>query len=346
MRNLNRKKRSGGEVVATAGEILSEDEEHAFTRDSATDDTRVRTAIAWLEESELLTREENQVQVFPSSLRVSSVEEAKERLDRVSIATTYRQQLLRIAEMMIGADADEGITTDELMGVSDLSSEGVRKALYDLERLGIASNDTALTAFVHAGVERHSRRRFEQAEALEVALIAHMREGAPDQGKGDSSPLHLRIAAQTLRDEGLADPLPERLWRIIRSLSYDGRGEDGAVGSLAVRKQDAERVWVTLQREWAAIEEAARLRRGAADLLLEHLLACLPSGSRGTDLLAETTLGDLLQAIESDVALKGKVRKSLETARSCPVVVARTGGHSPPQGSGGIPPSHDPSFGA
>lgn len=308
LRNLNRKKRLGGEVVATAGEILSEDEEHAFTRDSATNDTRVRTAIAWLEESELLTREENQVQVFPSSLRVSSIAEAKERLDRTSIATTYRQQLLRIAEMMIRADADEGITTDELMGASDLSSEGVRKALYDLERLGIASNDTALTAFVHAGVERHSRRRFEQAEALEVALIAHMREEAPDQGKGDSSPLHLRIAAQTLRDEGLADPLPERLWRIIRSLSYDGRGEDGTVGSLAVRKQDAERVWVTLQREWAAIEEAARIRRKAADLLLEYLLSCLPSGSRGTDLLAETTLGNLLQTIESDVALKGKVR--------------------------------------
>ena len=308
LRNLNRKKRLGGEVVATAGEILIEDEEHAFKRDSATDDTRVRTAIAWLEESELLTREENQVQVFPSSLRVSSVEEAAKRLDRSNIVTAYRQQLLRIAEMMIEADADEGITTDDLMGASHLSPEGVRKALYDLEKIGIASNDTALTAFVHVGVKRHSRERLEQAEALETALIAHMREAAPDQGKGDSSPLHLRVAAQTLRDAGLTDPLPERLWRIIRSLSQDGRGEDGAVGSLAVRRQDAERVWVTLRREWDAIEEAAKIRREAAGLLLEHLLARLPSGSRGTDLLAETTLGNLLQSIESDVTLKGKVR--------------------------------------
>ncbi len=46
-------------------------------RDSATDDTRVRTAISWLEEAALLSREENQVQVFPSSLRVSSVDEAR-----------------------------------------------------------------------------------------------------------------------------------------------------------------------------------------------------------------------------------------------------------------------------
>ena len=65
LRNLDRKKRGEGEVVATAGEILSEDEEAAFERDSATDDTRVRTAVAWLEETVLLTREENHVQVFP-----------------------------------------------------------------------------------------------------------------------------------------------------------------------------------------------------------------------------------------------------------------------------------------
>ena len=59
LRNLDRKKRLNGEVVATAGEILGEDEDKAFERDSATDDTRVRTAVAWLEETELLTREEN-----------------------------------------------------------------------------------------------------------------------------------------------------------------------------------------------------------------------------------------------------------------------------------------------
>ena len=56
LRNLDRKKRLGGEVVATTGEILGEDEEQAFERDSATDDTRVRTAVAWLEEAKLLTR--------------------------------------------------------------------------------------------------------------------------------------------------------------------------------------------------------------------------------------------------------------------------------------------------
>ena len=309
LRNLDRKKRVGGEVVATAGEILGEDDENAFERDSATDDTRVRTAIAWLEEAVLLTREENQATVFPSSLRVSSVEEARIKLRGASIARTRRDELLSIAGTLIDADPDEGISTDELMGVSGLSSEEVCNALRDLETFGIASNDTALTAYVHAGVERSSRKRLQEAESLESALIAHLRAAAPDMGRGDSSLLHLRVASQALRDAGEVDPLPERLWRILRSISFDGRGEGGGGGSLTVRKRDAETAQMTLRREWSALEETASLRREGAHRLLEHLLACLPPGSRGMDLLAETTIGRLLVALEDDLVLKSRVRK-------------------------------------
>ena len=305
LRNLDRKQRIRGEVVATSGEILGEDEDGAFERDSATDDTRVRTAVSWLEESQLLTREANFVQVFPSSLRVQSVEQARQQLAHRDIPDAYRERLLRIVAALFGADADEGIDTDELMGVSGLSSERLRKALYDLEGFGIANNDTALTAYVHIGVPRSSKQRLDDAVALETALIAHMQEAAPDLRKGDGSALHLRVAAQVLRDAGLPDPLQERLWRIVRGIAWDGRGEtDGAGGSLSVRKKNADTVYVTLCREWEAIEKTAGLRRAAAERLLEHLLECLPAGSQGTDLLAETTLGELLRAIKADLFLK------------------------------------------
>ncbi len=309
LRNLDRKRRFGGDVVATAGEILGEDDEKVFARDSTTDDTRVRTAVAWLEESRLLTREENVVQVFPSSLRVSSHEEAARQLAKAQVTAAYRAQLLLITEALIGAPADDGISTDELMATSGLSPERLRGALYDLERFGIASNDTALTAFVHTSGTRTSRMRLEEAMALEIELIAHMQKMAPDMGQGDSSSLHLRIAAQMLRDQGLADPLPERLFRIVRSIAFDGRGEDdGGAGSLTVRKRDAETARITLHREWDKLKEWAEIRRDAAVRLLEHLLDGLPPGSRGTDLLAETTLGKLLAAIESDLILKSRVR--------------------------------------
>ena len=120
LRNLERKKRTDGEIIATSGEILGEDEDADFERDSATDDTRVRTAISWLEEAQLLTREENHVQIFPSSLRVGSVDEARRKLAKRQLREDYRAKLLAIAKALIEADPDEGISTDELVGVSGL----------------------------------------------------------------------------------------------------------------------------------------------------------------------------------------------------------------------------------
>ena len=310
LRNLDRKKRFGGDVVATAGEILGEDEEKAFVRDSATDDTRVRTAIAWLEEADLLSREENVVNVFPSSLRVETVEEARRKLER----ERHRGRLSRpVDEDCGGADRDrvgrehqhrraDGAHRPEHRGRARRALRP-RAARHRQQRHG----DHRVRAH---GVERSSRTRLEQAAALETELIAHMREHAHDHGKGDTALLHLRIAAQVLRDQGLADPLPERLWRIVRGIANDGRGEDGAAGSLSVRKQDAETARITLQREWEDVgghgAAPARGRRAPAGASARR--AQLPQGSRGTDLLAETTLGKLLQAVEADMMLKAESR--------------------------------------
>ena len=303
----NRKKGQEGDIIATSGEILGEDEDNAFERDSATDDTRVRTALSWLEESDLLSREENRVQIFPSSLRVASRDEAEAKFAKLTITDAYRGQLLKIISALIGAPPDEGISTDELMAVSGLTAEKARGALHDLEQFGIASNDTALTAYVHAGVRRSSRRRFEQAEELEKGLIDLMREMSPDMDKDDTSTLHLRNASQHLKDDGHAYALPERLRRIVRSIAADGRGEGGGGGSLGVRGSDPETMRLTLQREWKDLEMIAAQRRTAARLLMEHLLIRLPPKIRGADLLSETTMGNLLAAIKSDQILSSEV---------------------------------------
>ena len=78
----------------------------------------------------LATREENQVQIFPSSLRVGFVEEARARLGRQEIRSDYRCQLLAVAEALIEADPDQGISTDQLMLRGRLDSRAVRAALY------------------------------------------------------------------------------------------------------------------------------------------------------------------------------------------------------------------------
>ena len=241
-------------------------------------------------------------------MRVNSIEQAKSRLNRSSMRDDYRKRLLSICGALIAADPDEGLSTDELMAESGLSPEGVRGALHDLEQLGIASNDTALTAFVHEWVQRSSRRRFEQAAGLERAVIELLRETYPDMAQGESSPLHLRLVTPRLKEAGHSSALPERVRSIVRSIAADGRGEGGSGGSLGVRGRDTETVLVTLQREWKDLEGLAERRRAAASVLLDHLRSALPPGSRGTDLLAETTMGKLTTALKADMTLANQVK--------------------------------------
>ncbi|MCY4148132.1 MAG: RecQ family ATP-dependent DNA helicase [Gammaproteobacteria bacterium] len=301
-------KQEAGEVIVTPGEILLEDDEKVFERDEATDDTRVKTAISWLEDAILLTREENRVQIFPSSLRVDSIEDAKARLDiRNDLRKDYRVKLLDITRLLFQSDPDEGISTDELMGITGFASKEVQKALHDLEELGIANNDTALTAYVHTGVERSSNRRFGNASELETALISLLREAAPDLVVGETSTLHLRIASQRLRDAGIPEPLLERVLRILRGLSHDGK-EGGGTGSLDLRVHEMENARITLRRSWDDLDKTSGLRRDGASVLLKHLLGRLPPSARGTDLLADTTLGGLRNALVSDIELKSRIK--------------------------------------
>lgn len=317
IRRLDRKKGKTGEIVATSGEILSEDENGGFERDSTTDDTRVKTAISWLEESQIIRRDENEVQVFPSSLRVNSIEEAQTKLTKQNISQDHQKQLLAIVSCIFETEPTIGVSTDELMAVAGMNAEQLRTALYDLERIGIAKNDTALTVYVHAKVERSSEKRLQEAIAEENKLIELLREESPDLSKNDPQPLYLQQTTQRMRNEGFEKINPDRITRILNGLSKDGRTESNDKGSIRIKRNNKETVIVTLLREWKDLARTADIRIGACQCILRHLLSTIPKDKSGTDLLAETSMGDLIHAIETDLTLKSQVKdyvKLLHTA--------------------------------
>ena len=317
LRHLDKRQRRHHEgaddpVVATAGEILIQDHGGEFQRDSVTDDDRVRTAVAWLEEARLARRDENRTSVFPSSLRVKSVEEARKRItrnsSRLNIRPEVRRRMLTVVHRLAHADPTAGVSTDELMSECGCSLRELRAVFSALEEMGVASNDMRITIFVHVGVENASRRRLALAQELEKGLIDALREEAPDQEIDDWTRLGLRHLAQHLREKDIENPLPERLLRILRSISADGRDEPDARRSIEIRARDMDTISVRLRRPWEAIERIARLRRDGAGLLLNHLVGRVPSGARGVDLLVETTYGNLQEAIKSDLMLTAELK--------------------------------------
>lgn len=303
LRRLDEKTSKKGDVVATSGEIVRAERDHDFERDQLTDDTRVKTAVSWLEEATLLAREENRVRIFPACLTVRSVTDAEAILEKAKITGTRRKQLLSIVRHLMGAAPDEGVSTDELIGVSGLTNGGLPKAMHDLEVLGIAKNDMALTAFVHLGVEGQSSDRLRRASSLETMLIDVLREAEPDANEEEAFPLQLSQLCQKLRDEGFANARPDIIEKLLRGLAHDGRDLDGGKGNLHIRKQSQNTLFVRLQRTWDVVARTAAFRREAAQNLLNHLLGKVPKGKRGKDLLVETTLGDLTAALTSDALL-------------------------------------------
>ena len=284
-------------VVATTGEILDEDEEAEFDSNERTADTKARTAIAWLEESQLLDRQENQVNVFPSCITVPNLMEARRRIHaRLKDDPARAAQLVQLVNRIINAEPDHGISTDNLRDASGMTLQHLRKAMTDLASMGILNDDSPLTAYVHHNTQRSSLQRLERASQTEDALIVMLQEEAPDQQPGETHTLHLRQATQRLKDQG-HNTLPVLLLRMLRSLARTGTETQPGNPAMRVRATREETVTVTLNRPWSQIRDSAATRRKAAHAALKHLLSKLPANSRGQDLLAATTTGQLTDAL-------------------------------------------------
>lgn len=304
LRRIDEQGRNGGKVVATAGEIVREEKDRDFQRDSATEDTRVKTAVSWLEEATLVSREENRVQVFPSSLMVHTLNEASVLLDHAQITGARRKQLLNIVRHLMNTPADQGISTDELTGIAGLTHRGLSKAMADLETMGLARNAIAITVQIHVGIENASRQRFAAARALEGALIGTMREMAPQGDACGGALLDLAVASQKMREMGNAGAGPHIIERLMRSIERDGRDEDGGQGNIRLRKLSSKTLEIVLQRSWRVVDQTAALRWMAAERLLEFLVSKVTISTKGKDIQIETTLGDLCAVLNGDAVIK------------------------------------------
>lgn len=300
------------EVVLTAGEILAE-EDTGIDPDNPDADTKVRIALAWLERSRFLTRNENQTRVFPASLKVGDLNDAKRRLERAGYSEEVRQNYLDLVEIIINAPAGEGITTDELMLALALPSERLIRMLQRLEQLGVLSNDLTLSVLLRKGVQQGSKERLARLGTLESALLSLLPELAPEAGGGEWQEMSLRGVCAALRDRSGIDLLPEELLILLRSLTrpFGDRGQGTGRGLIEVRVLRREALRVRLLREWSNLREIAERRRAVAAVLLEALLGKLDPGLRGVDLRVEVKLGELAGTLRQDTVIGPVLRDEL-----------------------------------
>jgi len=328
LRGLRRAKRNReGEIVITAGELLrSEDVDTSFDLDDRQAETKVKTAVSWLERNGFVERNHNQSRIFQGRPVVGSMDEAIEKIDRLNLPALTRRRWLAVLAALMNANPDEGLSADELGDLSEMADppppEGSTKApgedsgsqrvlivLNQMAEAGLIRRDLLLTAFVRYKVGGHSQRRLEEVVILETALLKLLQQEEPDpEGWLHLSPRRIN---QRLLDEGIPS-IPEFIVSILGSLSKDGQGLAGQRGSIDLIYQGSEHLLIKIQRDWDALIKTAQLRTSVAGTLLQALLATIPEKTPASaEVLVSFSLDDLFAAIRGDLILSSQVKNEL-----------------------------------
>jgi len=307
-----RKRRSrvgDDEIVVTPRELLlDEDGREGIDPESPDADTKVKTAVAWLERSRYLKREENRTRVFPTSLRIESLDQARDGLASVNLPEDVRKRYLKVLEIVMRADHEKGVSTDDMLTEAGIPAADCFHTLSNLARLGLLANDLGVRAVLRKGVTNPSDALLERHGLIERTLLELMRQAAPDAAPGEAQVLSLRplctSAAAALGSQVPPSALvPERVMDVLRALSHSFDDRQGPRHLFSLRKVREGELSVKLLKTWSDIQQAVEKRQAVAGALLQSLLAKVPPSLRSANASVECKTAELSAALSADLAL-------------------------------------------
>jgi ATP-dependent DNA helicase RecQ len=329
LRGLRKAARGGKEeVVITAGEILRDEEvETDIDLMDRNADTKVRTAISWLERAGFLQRDENVTSVFQVRPSVRNLEEAWEKIKDLKLSAAEQAIWLAILRAIFEAESTGSLTVDQLALLPELAAfakggrpESVNpeyvgakilKILGSMSKQGLLKRDLLLNAYVRYKIADHSGVRLERVLHTDRKLLDVLAVEEPDPEGW--MPLHLRSLNQKLLEEG-CETSPDLLRSLLKSVREDWRGHTGGQPAIDLRYINRESYRVRILRGWSAIAETAEKRRRVAKLIVDHLLARIPAGTAASgDLIVEFSFEEMRSLIEQDLWL-AKELKDIDSA--------------------------------
>ena len=304
------RKKPGQDVVITTGELLrSEEVDTSFDLDDSAADTKVKTAVAWLERSGFLERNENSTQVFNGEPLFATLEEAKQRLDRLQLLPAQRRKWEMLLQVLIDAEPDEGLNADYLaeqigrLSQNDnerqLKTVDIMRILNQMAQAGIVSHGLLMTAFLRPRGRNNAQAVFADLCRLESKMLDLLIQAHPAAEKGIEYPLDLRLLNQQLLDSEFGFSNPRLLRNLLKSLAADGKGLAASRGSIDIRYVYKDNYAVKLNRCWQDIWKILGRRHVLSAQILEGLYQALEPSEQSSraEVLVQFSLQDLLEAI-------------------------------------------------
>jgi ATP-dependent DNA helicase RecQ len=327
LRGIKAASRGSGEVILTAGELLRRDEVDIDPDSLYDGDSRVRTAVAWLERAGFLERNENNTKVFQGKILVRNMEEATKKIASFGLSKRQRERWLEILQALMAKEGSTtGFSADELASLSSFATaeedgkyetetQRVLRTLHDMAEQNLISKEMTLSAYLRYKVGNNAPLYLQRICTLELEFLANLQELAPDAALNEPLELDLRQINQRLVDKGFTDSSPQVLKMLLYGLARDGKGLAGQSGSVGIRATGNNCFTIFLQRNWEAVMATVRIRQQSAFIALQVILATVKSNEKpNANLRVEFTLEGIVEGLKGDLLLLPQLKKPLAAA--------------------------------
>ena len=258
-------------------------------------ETRVRTAIAALEQAGYLERGNNMPHVYATGITVKNMDEARKRITESALFDNEeREKAVRIIKSLISQkhiakaqDSEAESRVDYLADILGLTRNEVVSAVMRMRQEGILADSKDITAYLQdvGANERKSMMLLERFAKLEKYILQHI----PDSG--------LLISCKQLNDDAVNSGITTSNEKSIRTLLYflTVKGY--------VRKQEdpARNIKLTRQTDMDTTISRSEQRWGICRFALEWLYGQMPKPAKddSPDVAVQFSVVDLFGQIKS-----------------------------------------------
>ncbi|WP_223955402.1 RecQ family ATP-dependent DNA helicase [Aeromonas caviae] len=310
--NKGSKQEPPSPLVATSAELINQpDVETSFAADDSNADTKVKTAIAWLERAGYLERSDNITQVFQGRPLFASTKEAMDLIESLKLAPKAKAIWQAVIQALINAADDDGLSADSIaeeagqymadQGRGVQASE-VMRVLTQMADVGLLSQGMLLTAWIRPKGKDNARILTGQVHSIEKEMLTTLREQLPDPDARVGHPLNMRHLNQAIKEQGHEQCNPGLLRNLLTSWSQDGRS-GGEKGAIDVKYLSRDHYQITFNRPWAQIEQTIAQRHAVTGATLDFLYTQLASSEESVQrqVMISFALEQLVKYLREDM---------------------------------------------
>jgi len=215
---IDRKTQFTKDVTVTAGEILMEEGvETNFEIGEYNTETKVKTALAILEDSGILAREENYYNVFEISNVAYSLEEVAAKFDEWDLPYKKKKLYEAVYLHLLNSEEDEVINVDKISHSTGLEIKPIIRILHDLHGHDVIKITTNVVVYLSKGVKGDAKTNLAKLLERQDKLFDLMLENSEQWDQDVTQRFNVRLTTTEMQKQW-SNITPDKVTELLKNL--------------------------------------------------------------------------------------------------------------------------------